>query len=49
MPLVAASKKLIKFDPTTFLSTITVVGRSKPLPKSRRSLLRATRLMLFFI
>jgi hypothetical protein len=49
MPLVAASKKLIKFDTKTFLSTINGGRKSKPFPKSRRSLLRATPPMLFFI
>ena len=48
MTPVAASKKLSKFDPKTFLSTINGgVGRSKLFPKSRRSLLRATLPMLF--
>ena len=49
MPLVAASKKLSKFDPKTFLSTINggrKIERLKIFPRSRRSLLRATRPML---
>ena len=49
MTLVAASKKLIKFDPKTFLSTINGGRKIEAFPKSRRSLLRATRPMLFFI
>jgi hypothetical protein len=52
MPLVAASKKLVKFDTKTFLFTINggrKVERSKIFPKGRRSFLRATPPMLFFI
>jgi len=49
MPLVAASKKLIKFDTKNSSPPSTAVERSKLFPKSRRSLLRATRPMLFFI
>jgi hypothetical protein len=47
MPLVAASKRLVKFDTKTFLSTINGGRRSKIFSKSRRYLLKATRPMLF--
>jgi hypothetical protein len=46
---VVATKKLIKFDPKTFLSTINGGRKIEAFPKSRRYLLRATRPMLFFI
>jgi hypothetical protein len=50
MPLVAASKKLIRFEPTTFLSTINGGGRKiLAFSKSRRSSLRVTRPTLFFM
>jgi len=44
-----AAKKLSKFDPKTFLSTIDGGRKVAAFPKSRRSLLKATRPMLFFI
>ena len=47
MPLVASSKKLIKFDTKTFLSTINGGRKIEAFPKSRRYLLKATRPMLF--
>jgi hypothetical protein len=48
MPLVAASKKLSKFDANTFLSTISGGRKILVFPNSRRSLLREIRPMLFF-
>ena len=52
MALVVAAKKLSKYDPKTFLSTID--GGRKIAPFSKRqtifgSLLRVTRPMLFFM
>ena len=35
MPLVAASKKLIKFDPKTFLSTVNDGRKIEPFPKKQ--------------
>jgi hypothetical protein len=49
MTLVAASKKLSTFDPKTFLSTINGGRKIELFSRSRRSLLKATRPMLFFI
>ena len=45
----AAAKKLSKFDTKTFLSTINGGRKIVAFPKSRRSLFRAIRPMLFFI
>jgi hypothetical protein len=49
MTPMAPAKKISKFDPKTFLSTLNGGRKIEAFPKSRRSLLRATRLMLFFI
>jgi hypothetical protein len=43
------SKKLSKFDPKIFLSTINGGRKIEAFPKRRRSLRRATQAMLFFI
>ena len=49
MTRVAASKKLVKFDPKRFLSTINGGRKIEAFAKKQTILLRATRLMLFSI
>ena len=49
MRLVKASKKLVKFDPETFLSTINGGRKIVAFPKEQTIFARVTRSMRFFI
>ena len=49
MTPVVAAKKLSKFNPTAFLSTMDGGRKIAAFPRNSRSLFRGTRPMLFFI